>query len=309
MSDTKNIYFVYHPYEKDMGVRETELKRLRYFVTVADEGSISAAARKLYMSQPPLSTQLRLLEEEVGCPLLARGARSVELTEAGKRLYARARTLLELEQTAREEARACGLPQGGTVRLGVVSSVAGTLLPRWLGGFLTENPDVQVRLVEADTFGLLARLREGHLQAAILRTPCPDEGLMKEPLTEEALVAAAPSLPEDTTLPALAGQPLLLYRRWEDYLRAHFERAGVPFSPRCVCDDARTTVALARQGLGIALVPESALVGSGLASRPLEDARARSGIELVWRADPSLPEPTRRLFAYWRKNRDLFTKN
>ena len=75
-----------------------DLKQLRYFVTVVESGSISAAARKLYMTQPPLSAQMQALEQELGCPLLERGARRVELTDAGRRLYERAKTLLELLQ-------------------------------------------------------------------------------------------------------------------------------------------------------------------------------------------------------------------
>lgn len=138
-----------------------ELRRLRYFVTVVDEGSISAAARKLYMSQPPLSAQLRLLEQEVGCPLLERGARKRAADCRRAVLYERARELLELEQSARQEVQACGVPAEGTVRLGVVSSVASTRLPGWLAGFAAEHPLVRLQLVERDTFGLLELLRRG----------------------------------------------------------------------------------------------------------------------------------------------------
>lgn len=278
-----------------------ELRRLRYFVTVADEGSISAAARKLYMSQPPLSAQLRLLEQEVGCPLLERGARSVRLTAAGQVLYERARELLELEQSARQEVQACGVPAEGTVRLGVVSSVASTRLPGWLAGFAAEHPLVRLQLVERDTFGLLELLRAGRLQAAIVRTPCPDEGLGRVPLAQETLVAAARALPEGELTPAvLAAQPLILYRRWEELLRARFERAGTPFLPRCVCDDARTAVQLAAAGIGTAIVPASAAAGSGLAVRPVEEP-LHSGIQLVYRPDSRLPDCTRKLVDWLRE--------
>ena len=149
-----------------------DLKQLRYFVTVVETGSISAAARKLYMTQPPLSARMQALEQELGCPLLERGARRVELTDAGRRLYERAKTLLELEQTAREEVRACADPAGGVLRLGVVSSVAGEMVPRWLTAFTRQMPGVQLRLTEANTFRLLEQLRQGHIQLAIVRTPC-----------------------------------------------------------------------------------------------------------------------------------------
>lgn len=280
-----------------------ELRRLRYFVTVADEGSISAAARKLYMSQPPLSAQLRLLEQEVGCPLLERGARSVRLTAAGQVLYERARELLELEQSARQEVQACGVPAEGTVRLGVVSSVASTRLPGWLAGFAAEHPLVRLQLVERDTFGLLELLRAGRLQAAIVRTPCPDEGLARVPLAEERLVAVAPAggLPAaPVALETLTAQPLVIYRRWEPLLREQAERAGLSLRPRCVCDDARTAVQLAAAGIGTAIVPASAAAGSGLAVRPVEEP-LHSGIQLVYRPDSRLPDCTRKLVDWLRE--------
>ena len=164
-----------------------ELKRLRYLVTVADEGSISAAARRLYMTQPPLSMQLRLLEEEVGCPLFERGARTVRLTEPGRRLVERARVLLEQEQAALREVRACA-GEGEVLDLGVVSSVASTRLPQWLSAFAASGAPLRLRLIEADTFRLLDELRAGRVQLAIVRTPCRDDGLSRLRLAEEPLV-------------------------------------------------------------------------------------------------------------------------
>ena len=264
-----------------------DLKQLRYFVTVVETGSIYAAARKLYMTQPPLSAQMQALEQELGCPLLERGARRVELTDAGRRLYERAKTLLELEQTAREEVRACADPAGGVLRLGVVSSVAGEMVPRWLTAFTRQMPGVQLRLTEANTFRLLEQLRQGHIQLAIVRTPCPDEGLVRLPLAEERLVAVAPA----GGLPA-APEPLVIYRRWEPLLREQAERAGLALRPRCVCDDARTAVQLAAAGMGVAVVPASA-AQPGLSVAPLREP-IRSGIQLVYRPETPLSACARR---------------
>lgn len=275
-----------------------ELKRLRYLVTVADEGSISAAARRLYMTQPPLSMQLRLLEEEVGCPLFERGARTVRLTEPGRRLVERARVLLEQEQAALREVRACA-GEGEVLDLGVVSSVASTRLPQWLSAFAASGAPLRLRLIEADTFRLLDELRAGRVQLAIVRTPCRDDGLSRLRLAEEPLVAASPQPPaaNTVTLEELARQPLLVYRRWEEHLRARFEHAGVPFLPRCVCDDARTAVSLARARLGAALVPLSAVEGV-LPFCLLPQQDALSAIELLWRPEEPLSDGARRLIAF-----------
>ena len=79
-----------------------ELKQLSYFVAVAEEGSITAAARRLYISQPPLSTQMKLLEQELGCQLFERGRSAIRLTEQGAILYRHALTLLEISRAARD---------------------------------------------------------------------------------------------------------------------------------------------------------------------------------------------------------------
>ncbi len=84
-----------------------DLKQLRYFTTVAEEGTISAAAKKLFMSQPPLSTQMKLLEQELGCSLFERGQKHIRLTETGRLLYDRAQTLLRMEASMRQDVEAC----------------------------------------------------------------------------------------------------------------------------------------------------------------------------------------------------------
>lgn len=283
------MYFIWYLYNNPIGVRHMDLKQLQYFVTVVEAGSISAAARKLYMTQPPLSAQMQALERELGCPLLERGARRVGLTDAGRRLYERAKTLLELEQAAREEVRACADPAGGVLRLGVVSSVAGELVPRWLTDFTRQMPGVQLRLTEANTFRLLELLRQGHIQLAIVRTPCPDEGLIRLPLADEGLVAVAPAgelSAAPVSLAALITRPLVIYRRWEPLLREQAERAGLSLRPQCVCDDARTAVQLAATGMGVAVVPASAAL-PGLTVTPLQNS-IRSGIQVVYRPETPL---------------------
>ena len=96
-----------------------ELKQLSYFVAVAEEGSITAAARRLYISQPPLSTQMKLLEQELGCQLFERGRSAIRLTEQGAILYRHALTLLEISRAARDEVLSSTGEVRGTLRLGM----------------------------------------------------------------------------------------------------------------------------------------------------------------------------------------------
>ena len=100
-----------------------DIKQLEYFAAVVEEGNISSAAKKLHISQPPLSTQIQKLEEDVGCVLFERGSRKIQITEAGNMLYRRAKTLIEMAELTKKELRDYNSGKHGIMRLGVVSSV------------------------------------------------------------------------------------------------------------------------------------------------------------------------------------------
>ena len=208
-----------------------DFRQLLYFVTAVEEGSISAAARKLFLSQPPVTAQIKALEEELGCTLLVRGARAVRMTEEGRLLYDRAKAMLALRESAAEEIAGRVRSGGGTLRLGVVSSVAGTLLPGWLAAFHREKPRVVYELSEENTYHLLDMLRSGLLEVALVRTPFAAEGLEALPLQVEELVAAGrrEHLPPggEVALEDLAQRPLLLYRRWEHIALRLFAERGL----------------------------------------------------------------------------------
>ena len=132
-----------------------DLKQLRYFTTVAEEGTISAAAKKLFMSQPPLSTQMKLLEQELGCSLFERGQKHIRLTETGRLLYDRAQTLLRMEASMRQDVEACARTEKDTIRIGVVSSVICTRAGEWISDFLKKNDGVTIEITESNTYSLI----------------------------------------------------------------------------------------------------------------------------------------------------------
>lgn len=239
-----------------------DFKQLSCFVAAVEEGSISAAARKLFLTQPPVTAQIQALEKELGCPLLLRGARAVRPTEEGRLLYDRAKALLALRQSAEEEIQTRVRQGGGTLRLGAVSSVADTLLPEYLAGFQARRPLMRYELSEENTYHLLDRLRAGIIELALVRTPFAGEGLRRLPLRRESLAAVGRrgSLPErgDVTLAELAARPLLLYRRWEQVARRLFAEKGLEMEIRLKADGADTVAAMAARGLGVGLLPESA---------------------------------------------------
>lgn len=244
-----------------------ELRQLRYFAAVVEEGTVTGAARRLNMTQPPLTAQLHNLENEFGCQLFTHEGRRLQLTEAGHTLYERTCTILGLCDATAAEMEDFHTGSAGTLRLGVVSSVQATLFPKWLKQFAAHYPQVQYDLHSANTYRLLEQLSAGALDLAIVRTPFSAPDLDVQYLRKDSLIAAGTSdffadIPgQIITLEQLAQKPLILYRRWESIVHSHFENIGAIPCIRCCNDDAQTTLALAEQGIGIGLLPASALTG------------------------------------------------
>lgn len=243
-----------------------DIRQLRYFVTTVEEGTISAAARKLHISQPPLSTQLRLLEAEYGITLFERGSRQISLTDAGKMLYRYACEILTLENAAAEDLQNLRLCRKGSIRMGLISSADSPRLYNGLHRFHAEHPDIDFKIFEGNTYELLDDLKKGKIELAVIRTPFPESDLKKLVLQTDPMCAAGNtgmmfSLFPDESAPLplkdLAGVPLIIYRRWEKILREAFEREGIEPEIICTCDDARTGLSFASAGIGICLLPAS----------------------------------------------------
>ena len=280
-----------------------DLKQLKYFVTVAEEGTISAAAKKLFMSQPPLSIQMKLLEQELGCPLFERGQKHIRLTDTGKLLYDRAQNILKMEASMRQDIEACSRTEKDTIRLGVVSSVICTRGGEWISGFLADNSEVRFEITEANTYSLLEKLRSDIIHAALVRTPFAESEFEVHGLVSEKMIAVLPgkSGEKHITMAQLAEQPLILYRRWESIILQAFREKEL--EPRCVCmcDDARTAVDLAERSVGAAVVPQSAL-GLVYPERAncleIPDCTIETQIVLVHKPGTYFPESVHRFIEY-----------
>lgn len=244
-----------------------DIRQMRYFVTIVEEGTITAAAKKLHISQPPLSAQMHQLEEELGVTLFERGARGITLTEAGSLLHRYALELLELESQAKEEVSNLRLGKKGSVRIGMVSSCYCKELFLGLQKFREAEPDVELKIFDANTFELLEMLCRDKIELAFIRTPYPSHHYDSVRVRQDTMCAAclpelfqvvSGSQKENTiSLRQLIGNPLIVYRRREQQIRSAFSNMNLTPDIICVNDDARTCLMLAQAGLGIALVPES----------------------------------------------------
>jgi len=166
------------------------LRDLKYLVALADHRHFGRAAAACFVSQPTLSTQIRKLEDELGLPLVERAPRKVMLTPAGVEAAARARTIVAEVEQMKEAARRSRDPEAGTVRLGIFPTLGPYLLPHVIPNIRERFPQLELLLVEEKSDELLARLREGKLDAALLALPLEDDQLHAEFLFEEPFLLA-----------------------------------------------------------------------------------------------------------------------
>lgn len=169
------------------------LRDLRYLVALADLRHFGKAANACFVSQPTLSTQIRKLEEELGVTLVERAPRKVMLTSTGQDIVARARRILADVDQMKEAAQRRRDPESGSLRLGVFPTLGPYLLPHVLPKLQVRFPNLELLLVEEKSDVLLAHLREGKLDAALLALPVHDEQLHAQFLFEEPFVLAAPA--------------------------------------------------------------------------------------------------------------------
>ena len=243
-----------------------DIRQLLYFTTIAEEGSISAAAKQLHLSQPPLSYQMKLLEEELHLPLIERSARGIALTEAGRVLYKRAQGILELSELTRKEMLAMASGFTGTLHIGTVSSSGASLLGWRIPAFHQKYPQIGFAIHEGNTFELMEMLESGLIELAIVRTPFHNDKLNCLYLSPEPMIAAGAAsffpagMPsgQPISLELLGHAPVILYRRFEKILLSLCEQKGITPQVFCIADDARTTLMWAEAGLGVAVVPQSA---------------------------------------------------
>lgn len=283
-----------------------DIRQLRYFTAIVEEGTLTGAARRLNMTQPPLTAQLRLLEEELKCPLFTRDGKRLHLTEAGHHFYERAQRILGMCDAAVTEMADFQEGAMGTLRIGVISSVKDQLFPRWICCFWKKYPNIRYEIYSANTYQLLEQLQNGQIDLALVRTPFSKTQMdilyiKKEPFLAIGHSSFFPCHKESAlTVKDLENTPLILYRRWEEMLKMRFETEGI--SPRILCcnDDAQTTLALASLGMGMGLLPASGAPESlpsqtslDIELRFLKEKNLYSQIALVCRKKSQLPNSAR----------------
>ena len=244
-----------------------ELRHLRSFVVLAEELHFTRAARRLNLSQPPLSRQIALLEQTVGTLLFRRTKRHVELTPAGKAFLESTKTLLQNLDASVEEARRVARGEIGRLTVGMVGSAAYSVLPRIVRAFRERHPAVHLGFQSLTNTGQIEALHDGRIDVGLVRLPVRSDGIATHRLAAEAFIVALPSghpaaRPKTVSLRTLASEPFLIAPReaavgYYDDIMALCGRAG--FTPRVAHEASpfATLIGLVGSGLGVAIVPAS----------------------------------------------------
>jgi DNA-binding transcriptional LysR family regulator len=257
-----------------------DIRLLRYFAVLADELHFSRAAARLHISQPPLSQQIRLLEEELGTALFVRSQHRVELTEAGKTLKEQVPLIFGQFERAIDLTRCAGRGEVGSLEIGIISSAMVEPIPRALRVFAEKHPQVQWRLHEMTPAAQILALKERRLDICFFRVSHEDPDIRSEVVMhEEAVVALAAThrlaARKEIALRELAEERIVSFglqtSQLARFLRDCCVEAG--FTPRIEQEvvEVHTLLCLVRENLGVALLPSSSrqLSTGGVAFVPL----------------------------------------
>lgn len=285
-----------------------ELRTLHYFIVAAQELNITRAAEKLNMSQPPLSNQIKGLEEELGVQLFVRGKRHLELTEEGALLLRRAVQIQELADKTRQEIASLREGMTGTIYLSMVEGRAPFLAAKWIAGFREGFPLVRYNLWNGSSDDVLDRLRKGLADLAVIAAPYDTEHLEGFPVGREPWAAMLhPDHPlartegDSIPLSSLVGEPLIVPSRRSrvEAIRRWFGEIGAEPQIFCEMSNYMDAAALTSQGVGVSIFPRTTGVSSGLVvSKVVTQPSRQAEYILVWNKGQSPSWPAREFIRY-----------
>lgn len=272
-------------------------KQLSYFIAVAEELHFGRAAERLDMAQPPLSRQIKQLEEDLGAILFNRGRSAISLTQAGERLLERGKAIIA--QMADTELEVGRLGQGaeGRLRIGFVGSATFGILPNIIKSYRANFPDVNLSLIPMNNAELHRALVSRELDVVFARPTLKDPEFMSKHLVEEKLILALPDIVDTGSrtvakLERLMTHHLILYPErprpsFADKVLKAVEDAGFEAPLRIWCMDLQTALSLVAVGEGVCIVPESVANAprKGMKFLNIEPEIARTELSVNYRVD------------------------
>jgi len=242
------------------------------FVTIVEEGSLTAASRKLHIAQPALSNQIKAMEQKYGTRLFFRGARRLELTDAGMILYQKAKRMCEIEQAAKNEIASGFSGQKGMLRLGVTPSISQGRIADVLIGFAQKYPQTEIKYLEAGPADLCKMLQNGIIEVAAMKTVGEiPENVQLLASQEEATVALYKpgaglldkGRKDTVTISQLSGVPIAMEELYHGPAKAAFKAKDASIYLKSLSSSPAIPLRMAKAGLAVALVSEHAAAALG----------------------------------------------
>lgn len=260
------------------------------YVTIVEEGSLTAASRKLHIAQPALSNQVKAMEQKYGARLFFRGARRLELTDAGMILYQQAKRMCEIEQAAKNEIASGFSGQKGTLRLGVTPSIAGGKVADVLVDFARKYPQTEVKYLEAGPADLCKMLQNGIIEVATLKTigDLPDNVQLLAAVTSPTVALYKPGAGflddvkgDSVPVGRLSGVPLAMEELYQGPVQAAFKANDAAVYLKALASSPGVSARMAEASLAVALV--SSYAGAAVKKEGMAVKRISGGEALAAR--------------------------
>lgn len=284
-----------------------DIRQLRYFYTIAKEGQISKAAKKLHIAQPPLSQSLKALEEELDVLLFERQGRKMHLTTSGSVLFKRAEEILQIIDEAIDEVRDAEQGLKGTLAIGCVKSFFANL-PEKINKFRQLYPNLTFHLRVGDSYSLVELIKNREVDIAFIRLPAQLEPFSYRMLPDEPYVVAVPEdwakqFPDATiSLEEMTKYPLILLRRiygvgQYEIILNEFNEQGLKPNVIADCPNVDVILEMVSHGIGMSIVPQTALKArhlQGVNMLTLRDRVIISKSAVIWLKNRYLPNSAKR---------------
>lgn len=287
------------------------LKQLLYFITVVEEGNITAASKKLHIAQPALSTQITNLEKELDIILFHRGPRKITLTNAGEILLAKANSMFELKKSIKKDLEDHKSGSQGTLKIGTISAIDADLLENNFLKFHKKYNKIKYEIFEGITPEIIQLLYARTIEVGVVRTPFDTTGLETIYLKSEPMIVAYSKNYEiagiggKVTIEEIDQKPLIIYRRFQDVIRLAFQESEITPNILCINDDSRTSLLWANAGLGIAIVPissKSLVLANNLRYKKIDHQSLHTRMVIVTLENSNLSTVATNFVAQCKKN-------
>ncbi|MBP8598396.1 MAG: LysR family transcriptional regulator [Selenomonas sp.] len=287
-----------------------EIKDMRAFYAIVEEGNISHAAQRLDIAQPALSRQMKRLETALGVQLFERGSRRIRLTDAGRVMYSRVEHILGMVDGTVREITEIGSGVAGSIRLGTITTSGAMLLPELISEFHSRYPNVTYQIWEAEGARILELLDNRVIEVGITRTQVDSKVYESIVLPNEPLVLIMNreheigTAPDKVLLEELKDVPVIIPLRWQSVFVANCRKQGFEPNVVCVSDSIVQDLLLTKMGMGMSLLPVSSktlLTDGNLIYKKLVEPEMSTHTVIAWLKNRTLSSSSEHLIRLFRE--------